>query len=546
MTFLTDRVMNGSDWQSFERMPARLLSHLGWKNIQIIGESGDRGGDTLAVDPSGRSWVIQAKSVSGDRLVGPSAIQEALNAQAVYKTDAIAVATNGDFTKTAIIRKNELTTDGYDVHLWNAPWFRSVYNRLPSESIGIKNPKPYQFDVIEKIKKAYDSGRGRALFILATGLGKTVTAATAVNYFWNAGARKILVLCHQQDLALQLEQSFWSQISKDIPTSCFYEGLKPSTDDGITFGLYQTLRGWIPGIDPDTYDVIVVDEAHHALSGGYSSCLRYFKPKLLVGMTATPWRGDGRPLEDLFGDALSNVSLVDGMKMGYLAKVDYRIFCDNIDWKSIPDISQKNLTIRDLNKRLFLPQRDDAIIKHIHKCCSEVESPRIAVFSPSIEHSHLFAELLTSSGIKCKPLSGVDKASRRANLLAFSSGKISAVTAVDVMNEGIDVPDVNIMVFLRPTQSRRIFLQQLGRGLRLAPGKESTIVLDFVSDVKRIAYAIEIDNEAREKGLETLRLKDKLVSFDNQSMGDFVTAWLEDIGSSDFDDSTELLFPGLV
>ena len=545
MSFLTDRVMSGSDWRAFERMPARMLSHLGWHDIQIIGEAGDCGGDILAVDRKGKTWVIQAKSVTGDRLVGPKAIQEALNAASVYEADALAVATNGDFTQSTMIRRDELIADGFETRLWNNAWFEAVYAKLPDRSYGYKEPLDHQKGVIDKLKAAYLDGRSRALFVMATGLGKTVTAATAASFFWEQGARNILVLCHLRDLALQLEQSFWTQIPKEAPTSCFFEGETPSTQEGITFGLYQTLRGWLPGIDSNAYDVIIVDEAHHALSSGFASCLHYLKPKMLVGMTATPWRGDGRSLTTLFGEPLETISLVDGMKLGFLAKVDYRVFCDNIDWDNMQSISQKSLTIRDLNKRLFLPQRDDAVIESLLKVMEEVPNPRIAIFSPSIEHSHLFAEMLTSAGVRCKPLSGVDKVQRRANLLAFSSGKLPAVTAVDVMNEGIDVPDVNILVFLRATHSRRIFLQQLGRGLRVAKGKDKAIVLDFVSDIRRIAYAIEIDNEARSKDRETLVFKNRLVSFDNQQMGDFVTAWLEDISSDDFDDNQELFFPGL-
>jgi superfamily II DNA or RNA helicase len=545
MSFLTDRVMSGSDWRAFERMPARTLSHLGWRDIQVIGEAGDCGGDILAVNQKGESWVIQAKSVTGDRLVGPKAIQEALNAASVYGTDALAVATNGDFTQSAILRRDELLADGFEARLWNNAWFEALYKKLPDRSYGYKKPLDHQRLVIEKLKKAYLEGQSRALFVMATGLGKTVTAATAAQFFWETGARRILVLCHLQDLALQLEQSFWTQISKEVPTSCFFEGEAPSTQEGITFGLYQTLRGWLPGIDANTYDVIIVDEAHHALSNGFASCLHYLNPKMIVGMTATPWRGDGQSLTTLFGEPLEMISLVDGMKLGFLAKVDYRIFCDNIDWDSMQSISQKSLTIRDLNKRLFLPQRDDAVIDSLLKVMEEVLNPRVAIFSPSIEHSHLFAEMLTSAGVRCKPLSGVDKVQRRANLLAFSSGKLTAVTAVDVMNEGIDVPDVNILVFLRATHSRRIFLQQLGRGLRVAKGKTKAIVLDFVSDIRRIAYAIEIDNEARSKDRETLVFKNQLVTFDNQKMGDFVTAWLEDISNDEFDDSQELFFPGL-
>ena len=130
------------------------------------------------------------------------------------------------------------------------------------------------------------------------------------------------------------------------------------------------------------------------------------------------------------------------MAMGYLAKVDYRILCDNVDWDNMNQISKKKLTIRDLNKRLFLPQRDEAVIAEIQKVVQDVDNPRIAIFSPSIEHSNRFAVMLSAAGIPCAALSRVDKAERRRRLLAFTSGTYQAVTAVDIMNEGIDIPDV--------------------------------------------------------------------------------------------------------
>ena len=237
----------------------------------------------------------------------------------------------------------------------------------------------------------------------------------------------------------------------------------------------------MPGLDPDQFDVIIVDEAHHAMAQGFRTCLEKLKPRFLIGMTATPWRGDGQSLNEVFGAPIQTVSLVDGMAFGYLSKVDYRIYCDNIDWDEIPHLSKKQLTISDLNRRLFLPQRDEAVIREIKKTISEVKNPRIAVFSPSINHGQLFANMLSAEGIPTTALSCGDKTETRKRLLGFESGVYTAVTAVDVMNEGIDVPDVNILVFLRATHSRRIFVQQLGRGLRISEGKEKVDLPNSIS-----------------------------------------------------------------
>ncbi len=549
MTFYTDDISKGYDWKGLERAIARMMEHIGWKDINVIGGAGDKGGDVLATRFEGnqvKSWVVQAKAVTGDRYIGPQAINEAINALSYYETNIAAVATNGEFTRTARQRQEQLIANGYPLKLWNGAFLQNLIDRMPVDHIGYRELRPYQNDIVEKVISSYDEGHKQAFYIVATGLGKTVIAATIARELWNRGCRKILVLCHATDLALQLEKGFWSQITKEVPTSVFFDGLPPRITEGISFGLYQSLYGYLPGIDPEQFDVVIVDEAHHALAHGFRTCLDHLHPKFLVGMTATPWRGDGQSLSTIFGEPIAKVSLVDGMAMGYLSKVDYRILCDNVDWDNMQSMSEQNFSIRDLNKRLFLPQRDEAVISKLKSAMKEVNNPRIAIFSPSIEHSNRFADMLSASGIPCAALSKVDKAERRRRLLAFAAGTYQAICAVDVMNEGIDIPDVNILVFLRATHSRRIFVQQLGRGLRLSEGKDRVIVLDFVSDIRRMAEMIEMNNEGKVKGIEreVLYLQEGFVSFSNARVESFVNMWLEDVADlSDSDDEVKLKFP---
>ena len=515
----------------------------------MIGGAGDKGGDVLATRAEGnqvKSWVVQSKAVTGDRYIGPQALNEAINALSFYETNVAAVATNGEFTRTARQRQEQLAANGYTLKLWNGAFLKSLIDQMPDNHAGFRKLRPYQNDIVEKVVASFDVGNKRAFYIVATGLGKTVIAATIARLLWERGCRRILVLCHATDLVLQLEQGFWPQITKGVPTSVFFDGLPPRNTEGISFGLYQSLYGYLPGIDPDQFDVVIVDEAHHALAHGFRTCLEHLQPRFLVGMTATPWRGDGQSLTTIFGDPIAKVSLVDGMAMGYLSKVDYRILCDNVDWDNMQSVSEQNLSIRDLNKRLFLPQRDEAVISELKKTMREIDNPRVAIFSPSIEHSNRFADMLSAAGIPCAALSKVDKAERRRRLLAFASGTYQAVCAVDVMNEGIDIPDVNILVFLRATHSRRIFVQQLGRGLRLSEGKEKVIVLDFVSDIRRMAEMIEMNNEGKAKGAEheVVYLQEGFVSFSDARVERFVNVWLEDVADlSGSDDEVKLKFP---
>lgn len=549
MSFYTEDIANGYNWKGLERAIARLMGHLGWKEINVIGGSGDRGGDVLAArEENGhiKSWVVQSKAVSEDRYVGPQAISEAINALSFYGVNTAAVATNGEFTKSSKQRQAQLGANGYTLKLWNGAFIRALIEQMPLNHASYRGLRPYQEQILRKVIAAYERGEKRAFYIVATGLGKTVIAATIAQELWSRGCHHILVLCHATDLALQLEQGFWPQISKDVPTSVFFDGLPPRNTEGISFGLYQSLYGYLPGIDADQFDVVIVDEAHHALAHGFRTCLEHLKPRFLIGMTATPWRGDGQSLTNVFGEAIEKVSLVDGMAMGYLAKVDYRIFCDNVDWDNMESLSKQKLSIRDLNKRLFLPQRDEAVIAELQRVIREMNCPHIAIFSPSIEHSNRFSNMLSAAGIPCAALSRVDKAERRRRLLAFASGTYQAICAVDVMNEGIDIPDVNVLVFLRATHSRRIFIQQLGRGLRLSEGKDKVIVLDFVSDVRRIAEMIEMNREGKSKGIkhEVVYLREGFVSFSNAKVENFVNVWLEDVADlSGADDETKLTFP---
>lgn len=553
-TFLTNAIMAGGDWKALELAVYRLLLHCGWKNIQYVGESGDKGADLLAVrsnnnsNGSDDSYLIQVKAINSSSYVGKSAVDQAVKGQAYYKAKIVVVATNGDFTKSSYERRDELNRQGYDVRLWNGRFLIELISKWPEYSAEKRLPRRYQEKLVDAVISRYHSGPKKALLVVATGLGKTVIASTVANFLYFNGLRNILVLCHATDLAFQLQTSFWTQISKNIPTRLFMDGEPPVPSNGITFGLYQTLFGYLGGIDPDAFDLIIVDEAHHALANAFLSCIEYLSPKFLIGMTATPWRGDGASIESIFGEAIEKVSLVDGMKMGFLAKVDYRMMCDNIDWDQVPKLARTSLSIRDLNKRLFLPQRDDAVIAKLIELTESIERPRIAIFSPSKNHAENFAGKLMSSGISAANMSVDDKVKRRQILLNFSSGKIKAVTAVDVLNEGIDVPDVNILVFLRATHSRRIFVQQLGRGLRISPGKEKVIVLDFVTDIRRLAAVKELNKEAKAEPkigeIETVFLQDGVVTFSNEKAQMFVEAWLDDVaGLQDQDDAERLTFP---
>ena len=553
-SFLTPTLMSGRDWKAWELAVLRVLEHCGWRNLQYIGETGDCGVDILAIRYDAKlnrdvSYAVQVKAVSTDQYVGVSALQQVIDGQGVYGAEVAIVVTNTDFTDSAYERRDLFVRNGFKIMLWNGSTVQALLNRYPERSRAFRELREYQADVAASVIERFKQGGSRASFVVATGLGKTVIAASIAQTLFQYGLRKVLVLCHATDLAIQLQKSFWCQISKSIPTRLFMDGDAPVPFEGISFGLYQTLFQYLGGLDPDAFDLIIVDEAHHALGNGFMTCLSHLKPKFVIGMTATPWRGDGASFASLFGSPLKEVSLVDGMKMGFLARVDYRLMCDNIDWDEVRRLSKNKLTIRDLNKHLFLPQRDSAVIVALKKLQNEKEEPlKIAVFSPSVAHAESFANALCLSGISARCVSVPDKAVRRAALLAYTTGKIQAITAVDLLNEGIDVPDINVLVFLRATHSRRIFIQQLGRGLRVSQNKDAVVVLDFVTDIRRLAAVRQLDTEARapiKKGLvERVSLTNGVVTFSNEKARPFIDAWLKEVADlQDTGGDVSLSFP---
>ncbi len=556
MTFLTDGITRGTDWRAVERAFARLVSHLGWRDVRVIGQSGDAGGDVVAIlNEAGKSKivVIQVRASTSGNYVGPEKIQQVLQALPKYSGNIGIVATNSDFTASAYKRRKQLLDEGYDVRLWNGAFLHNIYSKIDEFSTSKRPLRNYQRDLVDRCLSRFDGGSKTASFIVATGLGKSVIASEVLNLLFDRGFKRALVLCHTRPLAMQLEQAFWSQISKRVPTRIFFAGMPPSMQEGVDFGLYQTLQGYLSCLPADAYDVVIVDEAHHALASGFTRVIQHLYPKLLVGMTATPWRGDGLPMEMLFGKPVGSVSVVDGMKMGFLAHVDYRIFTDTIDWRLIAEKAKSKKTrIKELNKKLFIPQRDEAVIDSINKVSKEVANPKVIVFCASIEHGKRFASLMNiSSPLLCSELSGVDRVEQNRRLMEFAAGRINAVTAVDLLNEGIDVPDVNIIVFLRPTHSRRIFIQQLGRGLRISPetGKQSVIVLDYVTDIRRLADAAAIDAEGKSSTNSAfcdLVIAKSMISFQSDRTKSFVEQWFADVSDlGDADESSFLEFPPL-
>jgi superfamily II DNA or RNA helicase len=223
------------------------------------------------------------------------------------------------------------------------------------------------------------------------------------------------------------------------------------------------------------------------------------------------------------------------------------VFADNIDWDFVRGASEHGYTIKDLNKRLFIPERDDAVKARLEKVWDQTTNPRAIIFCQTIEHAERMRDLiaLRPGWERAATLhANLKSRDRRERLLRFRSGEVPILAAVDILNEGVDVPDVNILCFARVTHSRRIFVQQLGRGLRLRKGKTHVEVLDFVSDIRRLAEVYDMREQVSEDEIELVSVGRNQFVFEDLHVRDLVEQWMADVGDlGGADDSVRLEFP---
>src|SRR5205807_8712999 len=188
------------------------------------------------------------------------------------------------------------------------------------------------------------------------------------------------------------------------------------------------------------------------------------EPPMLGGVTATPWRGDGYDIDEILGPAVVKIGIAEGLQRGFLTDVDYRLLADNLDWEFVQEASRYKYSLSQLNRRLILPTRDDEAARIVKNTFDEEKRRGGIVYSPSVAHARQIAGTLRTYGLRTEVISSDIEPRERYKLLSgFRAGQLDLVATVDLFNEGVDVPDVDLIVFMRSTHSRRVFVQQLGR-----------------------------------------------------------------------------------
>ncbi len=528
--FLNERRLLLGPWQAFERDLARLLLANGFDDVRIVAGTGDRGADVLGVQRD-ELWVFQCKHTTTTP-PPKDAIAEVVEAAKYYGAQRLVVATSRPPGEAFLAQKHRFERTGLRIQLADPRVLLGMMASSPEYPPARRSMRPYQEDVSDRFRRALVD-TGRAQIVLATGLGKTAVMAEVVADLLRDNCveeSRVLVLAHTRSLVDQLHRAFWYQLPKWVPTHQLVESEFPTFWDGITFATVQSALANLDQLPH--FGLILVDEAHHIGADMFQKTIQKLGPPMLGGVTATPWRGDGYDIDEILGPALVKIGIAEGLQQGFLSDVDYRLLADNLNWEAVQQMSKHRYSITQLNKRLIIPTRDEEAARVVKQVFDEEKRRSGIVFSPTIIHAQEFAAMLRRYGFRAEAISSETEPRERDVLMSrFRAGQLDFVTTVDLFNEGVDVPDVDMLIFLRATHSRRIFVQQLGRGLRLSPGKSKVVVLDFVTDLRRVAEVVDLDRAVRGEDVEHLGIGSRIIQFHDASAGSFLQEWMLDQAS---------------
>jgi superfamily II DNA or RNA helicase/HKD family nuclease/SOS-response transcriptional repressor LexA len=340
----------------------------------------------------------------------------------------------------------------------------------------IPSPKPHQQDALQALANSRARGFLKGVVVLATGMGKTYLAAFDAAQF---EAARVLFVAHREEILLQAEESFLAILPHKRVGR--YTGKQKDDECDLLFASVQTLGrvAHLQRFSPDYFDYIVVDEFHHAAAGSYQRLLEYFQPKFLLGLTATPDRTDGSDILRLCEQNLVyRRDLYDGINDQQLCPFSYYgIFDSEVNYAHIP---WRNGRFDPDKLSTQLATRGRA--KHALKEWHAKAQARTLAFCASRRHADYMADYFNKAGVQAASVHTESDLTRSEALEQLGSGQLDVLFSVDLFNEGVDLPQIDTVLMLRPTESKILFLQQLGRGLRLSEGKERLVVLDFVGN----------------------------------------------------------------
>jgi superfamily II DNA or RNA helicase/SOS-response transcriptional repressor LexA len=337
-------------------------------------------------------------------------------------------------------------------------------------------PSDVQQEALAALAASRVAGYRRGLVVMATGLGKTYLAAFDSQ---RMQADRVLFVAHREEILLQAEASF-QRVHPDARVGR-YTGARKQTDVDLLFGSVQTLgqAQHLERFAPNHFDYVVVDEFHHAAAPTYRRLLQHLRPRFLLGLTATPERADQSDILSLCDDNLVYTRhLFDSIELGLLSPFHYfGIYDETVDYQEIPWRNGR-FDPQALEHKLATEARARHTLRHWRKQGRQ----RTMAFCVSRSHADFMAERFRREGIRAEAVYRGSTLERSAALEQLEQGGLQVIFSVDLFNEGVDLPAIDTVMMLRPTESKVLFLQQLGRGLRLHPDKERLIVLDFIGN----------------------------------------------------------------
>ncbi|GAB4509664.1 MAG: DEAD/DEAH box helicase [Haliangiales bacterium] len=344
--------------------------------------------------------------------------------------------------------------------------------------------EPFQERLLEQVEMSRRRGYHRNLIAAATGTGKTVMAAVDYARLQARLPRaRLLFVAHREEILAQSLATFRHALREPSFGELWVAGKRPQRFEHVFASIQSLHAAGLDTLTPDHFDVVIVDEFHHAAARSYRALLEHLSPRQLLGLTATPERSDGLPVLSWFGDRIAaELRLWDAIDQHRLTPFLYYGIHDGLDLRAIP---WRRGSGYDRERLSNLITGDDVwariVVTQLREHVDDMGDMRALGFCVSVSHARFMAQVFNDVGLEATAIwADTPEAERKASLRDLAGGRLKVVFSVDLFNEGVDVPEVNTLLLLRPTDSPTLFLQQLGRGLRRYQGKSVCTVLDFV------------------------------------------------------------------
>ncbi|MBD3107929.1 DEAD/DEAH box helicase family protein [Bacillus sp. AGMB 02131] len=337
------------------------------------------------------------------------------------------------------------------------------------------SPRFAQIDALAELENSREEGYDKAMVVMATGLGKTYLAAFFAKHF-----KRILFIAHLEEILHQAESSFKRVISDK--TTGIYNGKQKNPDAEVIFASIQTLsrKRHLEIFDPEDFDLIIVDEFHHAAANTYQKVLHYFRPQFLLGITATPDRNDYRDIYAICdGNVAYRIDFIEAIQKQWLSPFHYYGVYDDTDYSQIRWLGQRYDA-----EELAIAQLKDSVAQTIFNAWLKHRQTRTIVFCSSIVQADFLASYFKKHGVEAVSLHSKSNIARNKAIGQLADGTLDCIMTVDLFNEGVDIPTVDTLLFARPTESLTVFTQQIGRGLRLAEGKTHCVIIDLIANYR--------------------------------------------------------------